>query len=137
MIDLAGRTALVTGGSRGLGLQMAHALGEAGARVVISSRKATDLEEATAELQRIIAKATAKDPDERYQGMKDLIVDLRSARRRLESAQTSAAVTPTSGLLPVPAARRRRMFVLAAVAAAVLIAAAVVAAAGVIASRQP
>jgi NAD(P)-dependent dehydrogenase (short-subunit alcohol dehydrogenase family) len=30
---------------------MAHALGEAGARVVLSSRKASDLEEATAELQ--------------------------------------------------------------------------------------
>jgi NAD(P)-dependent dehydrogenase (short-subunit alcohol dehydrogenase family) len=28
--DLTGKTALVTGGSRGLGLQMAHALGEAG-----------------------------------------------------------------------------------------------------------
>ena len=51
LFDLKGKTALVTGGSRGLGLQMAHALGEAGARVVISSRKASDLEEATAELQ--------------------------------------------------------------------------------------
>jgi NAD(P)-dependent dehydrogenase (short-subunit alcohol dehydrogenase family) len=51
LFDLKGKTALITGGSRGLGLQMAHALGEAGARVVISSRKAEDLEEATAELQ--------------------------------------------------------------------------------------
>ncbi len=51
LFDLSGKTALVTGGSRGLGLQMAHALGEAGARVLISSRKAADLEEATATLQ--------------------------------------------------------------------------------------
>jgi NAD(P)-dependent dehydrogenase (short-subunit alcohol dehydrogenase family) len=51
LFDLKGRTALVTGGSRGLGLQMAHALGEAGARIMLSSRKAADLEEATAELQ--------------------------------------------------------------------------------------
>ena len=51
LFDLTGQTALVTGGSRGLGLQMAHALGEAGAKVVLSSRKAADLEEATAELQ--------------------------------------------------------------------------------------
>lgn len=51
LFDLTGKTALVTGGSRGLGLQMAHALGEAGARIVISSRKAEDLEQATAELQ--------------------------------------------------------------------------------------
>ena len=51
LFDLHGKTALVTGGSRGLGLQMAHALGEAGARLMLSSRKAQDLEEATAELQ--------------------------------------------------------------------------------------
>ncbi len=51
LFDLSGKTALVTGGSRGLGLQMAQALGEAGARVVISSRKAVDLEQATAQLQ--------------------------------------------------------------------------------------
>ena len=44
LFDLKGKTALVTGGSRGLGLQMAHALGEAGARIMLSSRKAGDLE---------------------------------------------------------------------------------------------
>ena len=52
LFDLKGKTALVTGGSRGLGLQMAHALGEAGARIMLSSRKATDLEESVAELQK-------------------------------------------------------------------------------------
>ena len=51
LFDLSGKTALVTGGSRGLGLQMARALGEAGARLMLSSRKAADLEEAVAELQ--------------------------------------------------------------------------------------
>ncbi len=51
LFDLKGKNALITGGSRGLGLQMAHALGEQGARVVISSRKASDLEAATAELK--------------------------------------------------------------------------------------
>jgi NAD(P)-dependent dehydrogenase (short-subunit alcohol dehydrogenase family) len=51
LFDLSGKNALVTGGSRGLGLQMAHALGEAGARVMLSSRKAEDLEEAVADLQ--------------------------------------------------------------------------------------
>lgn len=51
LFDLRGQTALVTGGSRGLGLQMAHALGEAGARVIVSSRKASDLALAVAELQ--------------------------------------------------------------------------------------
>jgi gluconate 5-dehydrogenase len=51
LFDLSGKTALVTGGSRGLGLQMAHALGEAGARIMLSSRKADDLEQAVAQLQ--------------------------------------------------------------------------------------
>jgi NAD(P)-dependent dehydrogenase (short-subunit alcohol dehydrogenase family) len=51
LFDLTGKTALVTGGSRGLGLQLAFALGEAGAKIMLSSRKACDLEEATSELQ--------------------------------------------------------------------------------------
>ncbi len=69
LFDLHGRTALVTGGSRGLGLQMAHALGEAGAKIMLSSRKAEDLEQAAAELQaagidaRWIAADCAKEED--------------------------------------------------------------------------
>jgi gluconate 5-dehydrogenase len=51
LFDLSGRTALVTGGSRGLGLQIAEALGEAGAKILLTSRKAADLEEAAALLQ--------------------------------------------------------------------------------------
>ena len=51
LFDLTGKTALVTGGSRGLGLQMAQALGEAGAKVMLTSRKAADLEEAAASLK--------------------------------------------------------------------------------------
>ncbi len=51
LFDLTGRTALVTGGSRGLGLQIAGALGEAGARVMLTSRKPADLEVAVQSLQ--------------------------------------------------------------------------------------
>jgi gluconate 5-dehydrogenase len=50
LFSLAGQTAVVTGGSRGLGLQMAEALGEQGARLVISSRKQAELDEACAHL---------------------------------------------------------------------------------------
>jgi NAD(P)-dependent dehydrogenase (short-subunit alcohol dehydrogenase family) len=50
--NLEGRTALVTGGSRGLGLAMAGALGEMGAKVVISARKSDELDAAVASLQR-------------------------------------------------------------------------------------
>ena len=51
LFDLKGKTALVTGGSRGLGLQLAQALGEAGAKVMLSSRKAEDLVESAAVLK--------------------------------------------------------------------------------------
>ncbi|AVS70720.1 gluconate 5-dehydrogenase [Paracidovorax avenae] len=51
LFDLSGKTALVTGGSRGLGLQLAQALGEAGAEIMLTSRKAADLEESVATLQ--------------------------------------------------------------------------------------
>ncbi len=51
LFDLAGKSALVTGGSRGLGLQIAEALGEAGAKILLISRKDADLEQATAQLQ--------------------------------------------------------------------------------------
>ncbi len=50
LFDLSGQIALVTGGSRGLGLQIAEALGEAGAKVMLTSRKAADLEESVAHL---------------------------------------------------------------------------------------
>jgi NAD(P)-dependent dehydrogenase (short-subunit alcohol dehydrogenase family) len=49
--DLSGRVALVTGGSRGLGLQMAEVLGELGAKVAITARKAGELEEAREHLK--------------------------------------------------------------------------------------
>ena len=69
LFDLTGRTALVTGGSRGLGLQIAEALGEAGAKLLLSARKAPELEEAMAHLQdrgidaRWIAADMSKDND--------------------------------------------------------------------------
>ena len=50
--NLTGRTALVTGGSRGLGLAMAGALGEMGARIVISARKVDELDAAVASLEK-------------------------------------------------------------------------------------
>ncbi|MDO8276637.1 MAG: SDR family NAD(P)-dependent oxidoreductase, partial [Burkholderiaceae bacterium] len=51
LFDLSGKTALVTGGSRGLGLQIAQALGESGARVMLISRKAAELEATTGTLR--------------------------------------------------------------------------------------
>jgi gluconate 5-dehydrogenase len=50
LLDLSGRTALVTGGSRGLGLQIAEALSEMGARVALVARKRDELDAAIAHL---------------------------------------------------------------------------------------
>lgn len=52
LFDVAGKTALVTGGSRGIGLMIARGLVEAGARVIVSSRKVADVQAAAAELAR-------------------------------------------------------------------------------------
>lgn len=46
LMDLTGKVAVITGGSRGLGLQMAEALGELGAKLVITARKEHELEDA-------------------------------------------------------------------------------------------
>ena len=51
LFDLSGRVALVTGGSRGLGLQMAEALGEMGAKVAVTARKPKELSNAETHLR--------------------------------------------------------------------------------------
>ena len=51
IFSLKGRTAFLTGASRGLGFAMAEALGGAGAAVVLNSRNATELAAAAAKLE--------------------------------------------------------------------------------------
>jgi len=69
--------------------------------------------EAASDLERVISKCLAKDAGERYQTFKDVVVDIRAARRRLESGS----------LAPVArAGRRRSWFWVGVAAAAVLIA---------------
>ena len=52
LLDLSTRVALVTGGSRGLGLQIAEGLGEMGAKVAITARKKDELDEARSHLRK-------------------------------------------------------------------------------------
>jgi len=51
LFDLSGRTALVTGSSRGIGLTLARGLGQAGARVLVNGRDESRVATSAAELQ--------------------------------------------------------------------------------------
>jgi NAD(P)-dependent dehydrogenase (short-subunit alcohol dehydrogenase family) len=59
LFDLSGKVALITGGSRGLGLQMVRAFAQAGADVVIASRKLQACEAAAAEVRAMGRRALA------------------------------------------------------------------------------
>ncbi|SDC91377.1 NAD(P)-dependent dehydrogenase, short-chain alcohol dehydrogenase family [Cupriavidus sp. YR651] len=52
LFDLSGRVAVVTGSTKGMGLEMARALGQSGARVVISGRDGAVSEKVAADLQK-------------------------------------------------------------------------------------
>jgi NAD(P)-dependent dehydrogenase (short-subunit alcohol dehydrogenase family) len=58
LLDLSGKVALITGGSRGLGLQIAEALGEMGAQLALTARKKDELDQAVSHLQKLGVKAT-------------------------------------------------------------------------------
>jgi gluconate 5-dehydrogenase len=63
LFDLSGKTALITGGSRGLGLQIAEALGEYGAKIAISARKTEELDAAVKHLAGLGISAKAYPAD--------------------------------------------------------------------------
>ena len=67
------------------------------------------------DVQRIVEKCLAKDPESRYQGMKDLVIDLRSARRRLDTASATETIA-----LPGAAKSRSQRWLIGFASAAVL-----------------
>ncbi len=74
LFDLTGRVALVTGGSRGLGLQIAEALGEFGASIAIAARKQDELDTALAHLTAHGIAASAHSADLRTPEAADALV---------------------------------------------------------------
>lgn len=80
------------------------------------------------ELERIVLKAIAKSPDERYQTAKDMLIDLRSLKKRLEVAaeihRTSSPTTPIAAVATVDeidhAPHKKRVLAVALVGMAVI-----------------
>jgi NAD(P)-dependent dehydrogenase (short-subunit alcohol dehydrogenase family) len=101
--SLAGRTALVTGASRGIGAAIAHALDGAGARVALVARGREGLDATAAELKNapLVFEADLADPDvparlvaearERLGGI-DVLVNNAAVAARLPTEQLDAAL---------------------------------------------
>ena len=75
------------------------------------------------DLDRIVAKAMAKDRDERYQHVDEMIVDLRALRKQIESGKSAVVKTAVSQTTPEPrpAPKARRATTAVAAAAGLLI----------------
>lgn len=85
-----------------------------------------------AELERIVLKAMAKDPDERYQTAKDMLIDLRSLKKKIEvQAEIERTSSPSTeraavvGEPPVIEGGNKRRLVIMLVAAILLVTAAI------------
>ena len=75
LFDLTGKAAIVTGGGSGLGLQMAHALGECGARLVLCARREERCVAAAEELGKEGIEAIGLRCDVREIGEVNAVVD--------------------------------------------------------------
>ncbi len=75
------------------------------------------------DLDGIVAKAMAKDRDERYQHVDEMIVDLRALRKKIESGKSGVVKTAVSQTIPEPrpAPKPRRATTAVAAGAALLI----------------
>ena len=98
LFDLTGRTALVTGASRGIGEATARLLAEQGAHVIVSSRKQEDLDKVAGAIAKAGGKATAIAA---HQGdsaaLKTLMGEIESAFGRLDILVNNAATNPYYG----------------------------------------
>jgi len=91
---LAGRTAVVTGGTRGIGLAIARALAEDGASVVVSGRDAGRLESAVKEVETLGASALGVAADQSKREDCDRLVDAAKERfGRIDVLVNNAGIT--------------------------------------------
>lgn len=94
LFQLDGKVALITGGSRGLGLQMAEALGEMGCRIAITARKADELAEAKTHLQsRGIEVLTVVNDLQRFEGIPGLVDEVLALHGQIDILVNNAGAT--------------------------------------------
>lgn len=95
--SLAGRTAIVTGGSRGIGQAIARGLAEKGARVVIAARSASDAEQASSEIAAAGGEAVAVACDVRSSsGIERLVAETLARYGSVDIVVNNAGISPLS-----------------------------------------
>lgn len=100
LFDLSGKTAIITGSSRGIGKAIAHRMAEHGANVVVSSRKADACEAAAAEINTAVGrKAAIAIPANiaAKEALQNLVDETNRAFGRIDICVCNAASNPYFG----------------------------------------
>jgi 3-oxoacyl-[acyl-carrier protein] reductase len=96
--DLRGQVALVTGGSRGIGREISHALGAVGAQVVIAARKEAEIAVVVDEIAAAGGRAAALPADlTKEADVAALFSRLQDRFGRLDVLVNDAAISPQAG----------------------------------------
>ncbi|MFT3727370.1 MAG: SDR family oxidoreductase [Terricaulis sp.] len=100
LFDLTGKTAIVTGSSRGIGKAIAHRMAEHGANVVVSSRKADACEAAVKEINELVGRKAAISIPANIavkEALQHLVDETRKAFGKIDALVCNAASNPYFG----------------------------------------
>lgn len=100
LFDLTGKTAIITGSSKGIGKAIAHRLAEHGANVVVSSRKADVCEAAVGEINAAVGRKAAISVPANIaskEALQNLVDETRRAFGRIDICVCNAAANPYFG----------------------------------------
>jgi len=96
-LDLSGRTAVVVGGTSGIGRALAHGLAEAGADVVASSRRIEQVEATAAEIEALGRRTIRRTSDvSDRESLKELLTECTAAFGKVDILVNSAGITKRS-----------------------------------------